>query len=215
MTAEHLVVQAVTADQKNDDSETSTSNQLRNDWDVQSVDQSIAIGSAPNNQRRQSHGEEMDEEVVQAQSSHVPARRDKIVDRGGERAMIPAHEKCAQPEEEEKRNFAGSVERDQDGGRIEHETDWDNQGASPRPQASEAVGHVRSGYSSPCADLNHGEPQCQSSLPCREVFLFLNQVRALPHDAGVPGEVPEPAGYQHREICQRTQSSRRCMCSSE
>src|SRR2546430_10977094 len=98
---------------------------------------------------------------------------------------------------------------------IDHETDRDNQGASPRPQASEAVGHVSSGYSSPCADLKHGEPQCQSSLPCREVFLFLNQVRTLPHDAGVPGEVPEPAGYQHREICQRTQSSRRCMCSSE
>ena len=60
------MVQAVPADQENDDSETSTSNQLRDDWDVQSVDQSVAIGGTPNNQRRQSHGEEIDEEVIQA-----------------------------------------------------------------------------------------------------------------------------------------------------
>lgn len=141
----------MTADQDNDDSETCTSNQLRNDWDVQSVDQSIAIGSAPNDQRRQSHGEKIGEELVQAESSRVTAQRNKIVDSGGKRAVIPAHEKGAQPEEEQKRSFPGSVKRDQDGGRTAQETDRDNQGTSPWSQASDAVGQVRSDCDSQCA----------------------------------------------------------------
>jgi len=138
------MVQAVTADQENNDSEACSSNQLRNDWNVQSVNQSIAIGRTPNNQRRQSHGEEINEQVIQAESSGVTARRNKVVDSRSERAVIPADEECAQLEEKEERNFAGGMECDQAGGCSEHKTDRDNQGATPRSQASDAVGQVGS-----------------------------------------------------------------------
>ncbi len=56
-------------------------------------------------------------------------RWDEIMYRGGQWAVVPGKEECAQAEIKKELHFAGGMQREKDRRRTENESDWDDDGA--------------------------------------------------------------------------------------
>src|SRR5580700_8703663 len=132
----------------------------------------MAIGQPPNYKRRNGHGEQVHEQVVEAQGGRVSSGWNQIVDGGGQGAMIPAQEKRPQTEEQQEMNFFAGIKRKINCWSCQNKTDRDDGGSSPSAQSCQKVRQVCAGCDTEHPTQNDRQTQGHAGLRRAEPLLL-------------------------------------------